>query len=48
MRMHDDIELCPGNNGTNCLYNGEHYDENGNIIECQCDECDYLLCCEGE
>lgn len=39
------IELTPGNNGNDCLGNGEHYDANGNLIECCCDECNYLLCC---
>ena len=38
-------KLMPGNNGNDCLYNGEHCDMNGNIIECCCDECDYLMCC---
>jgi len=39
------IELTPGNNGDDCKGNGEHIDENGHIIECCCDECDYLKCC---
>lgn len=39
------IELIPGNNGNDCPGNGEHYDKNGNRIECCCDECDYMLCC---
>lgn len=39
------ITLTPGNNGNNCLGNGEHVDENGNNIECCCDECDYYLQC---
>lgn len=39
------IELTPGNNGRNCLGNGQHSDKNGNTIECCCDECDYMLCC---
>ena len=39
------IELTPRNDGIECLGNGEHCDENGNIIECCCDECDYLICC---
>lgn len=39
------IELTPGNGGRDCFGNGEHYDKNGNLIECCCDECDYLLCC---
>lgn len=40
--------LTPGNNGNNCLGNGNHFDNNGNIIECCCDECDYLICCYDE
>lgn len=39
------IELTPGNFGINCLGNGTHFDENGKLIECCCDECDYLGCC---
>lgn len=39
------IELLPGNNGNDCLGNGEHYDKNGKLIECCCDECNYLMCC---
>ena len=37
--------LTPGNNGKYCLGNGEHYDKKGNLIECCCDECDYMLLC---
>ncbi|MBE7054429.1 MAG: hypothetical protein E7391_09220 [Ruminococcaceae bacterium] len=39
------IKLTPGNNGKECLGNGEHYDENGALIECCCDECGYLMRC---
>lgn len=39
------IELTPGNCGRDCLGNGEHIDNNGNLIECCCDECSYMLCC---
>ena len=39
------IELIPGNLGTDCPGNGEHINENGELIECCCDECDYLLDC---
>ena len=39
------IELIPGNNGEDCPGNGEHIDNNGKVIECCCDECDYLICC---
>lgn len=41
------VRLIPGNNGRDCMGNGEHSDMFGNIIECCCDECDYLLCCTG-
>ena len=39
------IELTPGNNGEDCKGNGKHLGENGNPIECCCDECDYFLLC---
>lgn len=39
------IILTPGNYGLECLGNGVHTNEKGSIIECCCDECDYLLCC---
>ena len=39
------IELTPGNDGKYCKGNGEHFDEQGILIECCCDECNYLLCC---
>ena len=42
------IKLTPGNEGKDCDGNGEHYDENGNLIECLCDECDYLRLCLSE
>ena len=42
------IELTPGNNGDDCLGNGRHIDDNGEIIECCCDECDYMMCCAYE
>ena len=42
------VELTPGNNGENCLGNGEHLDKAGNLIGCCCDECDYLMCCLDE
>ena len=42
------IELTPGNDGKDCLGNGEHFDKQGNLIECCCDECDYLLCCASD
>ncbi len=39
------IPLSPGDGGIFCLGNGEYADENGNAIECCCDNCDYYLCC---
>ncbi len=39
------IELTPGNRGEDCIGNGKHWDENGNPIECCCDECNFLACC---
>ena len=42
------IELTPGNGGENCKGNGNYFDEQGNRIECCCDECDYLICCVSE
>ena len=39
------VELTPGNNGDDCLGNGSHYDAEGNLIECCCDECDYYMDC---
>ena len=39
------IILTPGNGGKDCLGNGLHYDEDGKLIECQCDECDHLITC---
>lgn len=37
--------LIPGNGGRDCPGNGLHRDEQGEMIECCCEECDYLLCC---
>lgn len=39
------IILTPGNQGKDCLGNGEYIDENNNLIECCCDECNYYLEC---
>ncbi len=38
------VVLTPGNNGEGCLGDGEHYDENGELIEICCENCDYFLC----
>ena len=40
-----DIELTPGNMGSDCQGNGKHVDKDGNVIEWCCDECDYMMCC---
>jgi len=37
--------MIPGNHGKDGPGNGKHRDENGNVIECCCDECDYLSRC---
>ena len=38
------IEIAPGHSEL-CKGNGETLDENGILIECCCDECDYLEAC---
>lgn len=42
------IALTPGNEGKNCIGNGEHMDKNGNVIDCCCDECSHYLECFSE
>lgn len=42
------VELTPGNGGKDCKGNGMHKDKDGNIIECCCDECDYMVLCFGD
>ena len=37
--------LTPGKGGRKCHGNGKHFNKNGILIECCCNECDYLLCC---
>ncbi len=37
--------LTPGNNGLDCLGNGNHTRTDGSLIECCCDECNFLVCC---
>ena len=44
-KMSMDLNLIPGNEGNDCPMNGTHIDENGEIIECECDECDFMMCC---
>ena len=39
------IEITPGNGGRDCLGNGSHYNNEGKLIECCCNECDYMKCC---
>ncbi len=39
------VVLNPGADGEECLGNGKHRDAEGNLIECCCDECDYMQCC---
>ena len=39
------VILIPGDGGEACPGNGTGKDEQGQTIECCCDECDYLLCC---
>ena len=39
--------LTLGNYGKDCLGNGSHFDAEGNLIECCCDECIYFMCCFG-
>lgn len=39
------IVLLPGNYGKDCVGNGDHTDEKGNLILCCCDACDYMQCC---
>ena len=41
----DSAEVNFENGGKDCIGNGEHVDENGELIECMCDECDYLAVC---
>ena len=41
------VELSPGERDK-CLGNGEHVDDEGLVIECCCDECDYFLLCYPE
>ena len=40
----ENIELSPGLPDI-CKSNGETIDEDGELIECRCDECDYFLLC---
>lgn len=40
----DNTYLTPGNAGRDCLGNGRCYDEDGNMYECACGECDFGLC----
>lgn len=42
------VELIPGNRGKDCPGDGSYIDEQGEPIECCCDECDYMKCCTKE
>ncbi|MBS5659845.1 MAG: hypothetical protein KHW79_01020 [Clostridiales bacterium] len=42
------IVLFPGNQGMDCQGNGLNFGENGEQVECCCDECNYLSCCNDE
>lgn len=50
MKLFDEskMKLIPGNFGKDCPANGLYIDEDGELIECCCDECDYLMCCTEE
>lgn len=37
--------LIPGNSGADCPGNGRHTGSGGDLIECCCEECDYMICC---
>ena len=39
------ISLIPSVQGQHCPGNGMTRDKNGNLIECCCDECDFMLEC---
>ena len=38
------FKITPGNGGKECMGNGTYTDDDGNKIECICDECDFLMC----
>lgn len=38
-------EFNPNNFGRDCAFDGKHFDEDGNLIECCCDECDFAIGC---
>ncbi len=44
-KNNSEFMLTPGNDGIDCICNGTHTDNSGNIIECCCDECNYLTYC---
>ena len=43
----DGFILNPSKDGKDCLHDGEHIDENGEIIDCYCGECEHYLTCFG-
>lgn len=42
------FKITPGNGGKECKGNGTYKDDDGNEIECLCDECDFFMCCIDE
>ena len=48
IRNENGVPLTPGNGGQDCLGNGRFFDRQGKQVESSCDECDYLMCCEGD
>lgn len=45
MHIKVNIKINPISHGKNCQGNGKHKDNNGKILPCLCDECDYLMYC---
>ncbi len=42
-----DLVLNPSLDGKECLCDGEHKDESGEVIDCYCGECKHYLTCFG-
>ena len=42
------VPINPGKGGVDCLCDGEHFDEKGELIDCFCGECKYYLNCFGD
>ena len=47
IKNEDGFILTPSLNGKECLHDGEHFDESGNILDCHCGECKHYLTCFG-